>query len=131
MIVDYMPRSLVFDNISRKHFTIEKQIIITDHSYWGTFLMKSDGGKIGNGKSMELQLNDIICIHKSSHQCFQFKLLTDEEIVAGDTNVSKNDGANRGTPRKPTSLAGVNESNVINGKRVRRPKMNDPNLKWS
>ena len=59
--LDYMPKSCMFDNLSRKHFVIKKhsdRVTLTDHSHWGTYIQKSKVGKVGkvgNGKSVDLE----------------------------------------------------------------------------
>ena len=133
-------RSLVFGNISRKHFKIKKngeKITITDHSYWGTYINKLTGENsntrnIGAGKSVQLEHDDIISIHKPGHKCFQFKLLSAEEIESKKkTKAESAERSQRATPGKHTSPAGVNDSNLVDGKRKRRPKANDPDFIWN
>ena len=97
--LDYMPKSCMFDNLSRKHFVIKKhsdRVTLTDHSHWGTYIQKSKVGKVGkvwNGKFVDLELGDIISVYKADHTCFQFKLLSEEESEGNwmpNGNVSMN-----------------------------------------
>ena len=131
MNIDYMPKSCVFDNISRKHFTIKKngdQINITDHSHWGTFIQKSNLEKIGKGKSVILENDDIISIYQKDHKCFKFKLLSFQDSeMKNEDSISASQRCQKGTPRK-LSPSDVNISNLTDGKRRRRPKQNDPDF---
>ena len=69
---------------------------------------------------------DIISVHKPGHRRFQFKLSSAEEIESKKkTKWESAERSQRGTPRKPTSPAGVNDSNLDDGKRKRRPEAND------
>ena len=129
--MDYIPQSSFFDNISRKHFSIKKhsdKVTITDHSHWGTYIQKSKIGKVGNGKSVQLEHEDIICIYKSDHQCYQFKLLDKEESVGEMLNedVSAN-GSQTQTQKDSRKLSpsSVSLDNLREGKRTRFPKKYD------
>ena len=44
-----------------------------------------------------------------------------------DENLNASQRSGRGTPRK-LSPSSVNESNLVDGKRTRRPKQNDPDF---
>ena len=132
--LDYMPKSCMFDNLSRKHFVIKKhsdRVTLTDHSHWGTYIQKSKVGKVGkvgNGKSVDLEHGDIISVYKADHTCFQFKLLSEEESEGNwmpNENLSMNASLpTRRTPRKP-SPSSVNLENLKEGKRTRFPKKDD------
>ena len=79
-----------------------------------------------------MEHDDIISVHKPGHECFQFKLLSSEDIDRKKKTKSEStERSQRGTPRKPTSYAGVNDSNLVDGKRKRRPKPNDPDFIWN
>ena len=69
--MDYIPQSSFFDYISRKHLSIKKHwdnVTINDHSHRGTYVQKSKVGKVGNGKSVQLEHEDIICIYNTMSQ---------------------------------------------------------------
>ena len=59
-------------------------------------------------------------------------ILSAEEIESKKKTKSEiAERSQRGTPQKPTSPAGVNDSNLVDGKRKRRPKPNDPDFIWN
>ena len=79
-----------------------------------------------------MEHDDIISVHKPGHECFQFKLLSAEEIESKKKTKSESaEHSQRGTLWKPTSPAGVNDSNLVDRKRKRRPKPNDPDFIWN
>ena len=113
-----------FDNTSRKHFTIKKngdEVTITDHSHWGTFIKNSKFQKIGKGRTVVLENDNVIHINKPHHECFKFRLLSLQDSRMMDENLNASQRSGRGTPRK-LSPSSVNESNLVDGKRTRRPK---------
>ena len=128
-----MPKSCHFDNISRKHFTIKKdgdKVTITDHSHWGTFIKNSKAKKVGNGKVAVLENDDEIRINRPDHLSYKFKLLRLHSLLDENDDVSASERCQRGTPRK-LSPSSVNESNLRDGKRTRRPKQADPDFVYN
>ena len=128
--MDNIPQSSFFDNISRKYFSIKKhseKITITDHSHWGTYVQKSKVGKVGNGKSAQLEHEDIICIYKSDHRCYQFKLLDQEESVVEmpNENVSANGSQQTQKDSKKLSSSSVSLDNLQESKQTKFPKNHD------
>ena len=79
-------------------------------------------------KSVQLEHEDIICIYKSDHQCYQFKLLDKEESVGEMLNedVSAN-GSQTQTQKDSRKLSpsSVSLDNLREGKRTRFPKKYD------
>ena len=66
----------------------------------------------------------------TDHLSYKFKLLRLHSLLDENDDVSASERCQRGTPRK-LSPSSVNESNLRDGKRTRKPKQADPDFVYN